>query len=236
MNFTQSIFRNSFFFMAIIPLFALWGFWVTYFTRPAETLSGYDHLHGFAMLAWCVMLILQSFLVRTSRRDLHGTMGKLSYLIAPLVIVSTVMLANYKINFRGLTDEGLYVLGLQVFILIQFTVFYAMAIYYRKMPDVHARWMICTAITLLDPIFARIILVNFIHVPIETGIAQYITYTGIEIIVLVLIYKDWKAHQRRDVFVPALVILLVTHALSLFTLKIPAWENFAMWFKALPLS
>ena len=222
--------------MALILLAAFWGFWVTYITRPPETLSGYDHLHGFAMLAWCVMLILQSFLIRTKRRGLHAVMGRLSYLIAPLVIVSTVMLANYRINDRGLTDEGLYVLGLQTFILAQFIIFYYMAIYYRKKPDVHARWMICTALTLLDPIFARVILVNFIHAPIETGIAQYFTYSGIELLVLFLIYKDWKAHKRRDVFVPALFILLVTHALSLFSLKMPVWTAFVTWFKDLPLS
>ena len=236
MNFTQSIFRKSIFFMALIPVFALWGFWVTYFTRPPETLSGYDHLHGFAMLAWTLMLILQSFLIRASQRGLHRVMGRLSYLLAPLVIVSTIMLANYRINVRGITDEGLYILGLQTFILIQFAFFYSMAIYYRKNPDVHARWMICTALTLLDPIFARIILVNFIPVPIETGIAQYFTYSGIVLIVLFMIFKDWKAHQRRDVFVPALIVLVVTQLLSLFTLKMPVWEAFAEWFKALPLS
>ena len=121
MNFTRSIFRNSVFFLALIPLFAIWGFWVTYFTRPPETLSGYDHLHGYAMFGWTLMLILQSFLVRTERRDLHRMLGKLAWVLGPLVVVSTLILGNYRINVRGMTDEGVYILGLQVFILIQFT-------------------------------------------------------------------------------------------------------------------
>ncbi len=105
-----------------------------------------------------------------------------------------------------------------------------MAIRYRKQPDVHARWMICTAFSLLDPIFARILAVNFIHVPLETGIIQYITYSSINLIVIALILRDWKTEQRRDVFLPVLILLLVTQLATLFVLKIPAWETFAGWF------
>jgi hypothetical protein len=236
MSFTRAIFNKSVFFLALIPLFAIWGFWVTYFTRPPETLSAYDHLHGFGMLAWVLMLVMQSFLIRTNRRGIHRQAGKLAYIIGPWIVISTIILAHYRLNVRGLSAEGLYFLGLQVFILIQYTVCYAMAIRYRKQPDVHARWMIATAFSLLDPIFARILVVNFIQVPLETGIIQYITYTIIDLIVLVLILRDWKTGQRRDVFLPVLILLLATQLPTLFVLKIPAWQAFAGWFMSLPLS
>ncbi len=236
MSFTRAIFSKSVFFLALIPLFAIWGFWVTYFTRPPETLSGYDHLHGFGMLAWVLMLIMQSFLIRTNRRRIHRQTGKLAYLFGPWIVISTIMLAHYRLNVRGLTAEGLYILGLQVFVLIQYTVCYAMAIRHRKQPDLHARWMVCTAFSLLDPIFARILVVNFIHVPLETGIIQYITFSFIDLIVIALIFRDWKTEQRRDVFLPVLILLLVTQLPTLFVLKIPAWEAFAGWFMNLHLS
>lgn len=236
MNFSRSIFRNSFFFLIVIPVFAIWGFWVTYFTRAQETLSVYDHLHGFAMFGWCLMLVVQSFLIRTSHGSIHRQVGKLSYLLAPLVLVSTLILANYRLNVRGLTTEGLYILGLQIFTLIQFSVFYTMAIRHRKTSDIHARWMICTAFTLLDPIFARIIEINFIHVPFESGIIQYITYGAIDLAVIMLVFKDWKSSQRRDVFLPALILMVVTQLPIFLAMQSPAWEMFAAWFKGLPLS
>jgi hypothetical protein len=236
MSFTRAIFSKSVFFLALIPLFAIWGFCVTYFTRPPETLSRYDHLHGFAMFAWVLMLVMQSFLIRTNRRRIHRQTGKLAYLFGPWIVISTIILAHYRLNVRGLTAEGLYILGLQVFILIQYTVCYTMAIRYRKQPDLHARWMICTAFSLLDPIFARILVVNFIQVPFETGIIQYITYTFIDLIVIALILRDWKSEQRRDVFLPVLILLLATQLPTLFVLKIPAWEAFAGWFMNLHLS
>ena len=236
MSFTKSLFNKSVFFLALVPLFAVWGFWVTYFTRPQETVSAYEHLHGVAMFGWVLLLVLQSFLIRTNRRPLHRRTGQLAYLLGPLIIVSTVVLANYRLNMRGLTAEGMYVLGLQTFILIQYTVFLAMALRHRKQPDVHSRWMICTAFAMLDPIFARILLVNFIHVPLESGLIQYITYAFTDLIVLALVLKDWKGENRHDVFLPALLLLVVTQLPTLVLLRIPAWEAFAAWFMKLPLS
>jgi hypothetical protein len=236
MSFTKTLFNKSVFFLALIPLFAVWGFWVTYFTRPQETISVYEHLHGVAMFGWVLLLVLQSFLVRTHRRPLHRRTGQLAYVLGPLIIVSTVVLANYRLNMRGLTAEGMYVLGLQTFILIQYTVFLAMALRHRKQPDVHSRWMICTAFAMLDPIFARILLVNFIPVPLESGLIQYITYAFTDLIVLALVLKDWKGENRHDVFLPALLLLLATQLPTLVLLEIPAWAAFAEWFMKLPLS
>ena len=236
MSFTRAIFSKSVFFLALIPLFAIWGFWVTYFSRSSETVSGYEHLHGFGMFAWVLMLVMQSFLIRTNRRRIHRLTGKLAYLLGPWIVISTILLAHYRLNVRGLSAEGLYILGLQVFILIQFTVCYTMAMWYRKQPDLHARWMICTAFSLLDPIFARILYFNFIQVPFETGIMEYFTYTFIDLIVIALIIRDWKSEQRRDVFLPVLIMLLVTQLPTQFVLKIPAWEAFAGWFMNLHLT
>ena len=111
-----------------------------------------------------------------------------------------------------------------------------MAIRNRKQPDVHARWMICTAFTMLDPIFARILAVNFLQVPFESGIIQYFTYTFIDLIVIALVLRDWKSGLRRDVFAPALILLVLTQLPIFFVLNIPAWTSFAAWFMSLPIS
>jgi hypothetical protein len=233
---TKAIFNKSVFWLALIPLFAVWGFWVTYFTRPAGTVSILEHLHGAAMFGWVLLLVLQSGLIRINKRAIHRQTGKLAYVLGPWIIVSTIILANYRLNIRGLTPEGLWIFGLQFFILIQYTVFLSMAIRHRKQPDVHARWMICTAFTMLDPIFARILAVNFLQVPFESGIIQYFTYSFIDLIVISLVLIDWKSGRRRDVFFPALILLVLTQIPIFFALNVPAWTSFAAWFMSLPLS
>ena len=230
MSFNQSIFRNSVFFLVLIPLFAVWGFWVTYFTRPPGTYNIWEHVHGLAMFGWCIMLVAQSFLIRSNRRPVHRALGKISFLLAPLIVISTLFLANYKLNVRQLNNEGLYIFGLQFFIIILFGYFYLMAMARRKQPDVHARWMICTAFTLLDPIFARII------VPFETGVIQWMTFAFIDVIVIILVIKDWKSSGRRDVFLPALALLALAQIAMLTVWNTAPWKAFASWFAGLPLT
>jgi hypothetical protein len=236
MNLTNAIFRNSVFYFSLIPVFAVWGFWVTYFTRPSETLAPYDHIHGAAMFGWCLMLIVQSLLIRTNKRSMHRQFGKLAYLLGPLIVVSTIALTNYRLNVRGLTDEGLYIFALQVFILLQFIVTFTLAIKNRNRPDMHARYMVCTSFTLLDPIFARLLSVNFIPVEFTTGIIQLVTYGFIDLLFILLVIWDWKSRQRRDVFLPMLIFFAITQLPTFFVLSSPAWKAFADWFMKLPLS
>lgn len=236
MSFNQSIFRNSVFFFTLIPLFAVWGFWVTYFTRPPETYYYWEHIHGFALFGWCVLLIAQSLLIRINRRSVHRALGKVSYLLAPLVVISTLLLANYKLNERQLNEEGLYIFGLQIFTIIAFSWFYVAAMLARKRPDVHARWMICTALTMLDPIFARIIGVNFYPVPLHMETIQLMTFGFVDLILIALILRDWTSSKRRDVFLPALGIFMVAQAAMLTAWETAPWKAFAGWFAGLPLT
>ena len=136
MSLTNAIFRNGVFIFALIPLFAVWGFWLTYFTGQIRPISAYDHFHGIAMFGCCLMLIVQSGLIRTNRRDIHRQVGKLSYVLALLIVISTLLLANFQLNFRGMTDEGLFVLALQIplFFAIKSTLWRAFANGYMSLP------------------------------------------------------------------------------------------------------
>ena len=235
MSLTPAIFRNSFLFFVAIPLFAMWGFWPTYFTGQIRPMTGFDHAHGMAMFGWCFMLIIQSFLIRTSRRDLHRKIGKLSYALVPFIVLSTLLLANKQLNARGLTGEGLYVLMLQITILVQFIIFYGLAIKNRKRSDVHARFMVCTALPMIDPIFARILMFNFL--PAESAaMAQILTFALTDLILIALIVWDWRTSKRKDVFLPMLFVLLVLQLPVFFFVGSPTWGAFAEWFMQLPIS
>lgn len=235
MNNNVAPFRNSVFFFVLIPLFAVWGFWPTYFAQVIRPISWIDHAHGLAMFGWCFMLILQSFLIRQGNRSLHRATGKISFALMPVIAVSTLMLANQQINARGLTFEGLYVLMLQITILPQLVIFYALAIMNRKRPDVHARYMICTALPLLDPIFARVLIFNVLSGE-YAGMAQYFTFALTDLIMLALIVWDWRSSRRRDVFLPMLFVMLVLQLPVFTAVGSPAWAAFAQWFMKLPLT
>lgn len=235
MNNTLAIHKHSFPFFVLIPLFAVWGFWQTYFLGSIRPISVLDHAHGLAMFGWCLMLIVQSLLIRQSNRRLHRAVGKISYGLVPFIIISTLLLANQQLNARGLVAEGLYVFMLQITILGQFVVFYSLAIKNRKRSDVHARYMICTALPLLDPIFARVLAFNFMPGGLTPDI-QYITYAFTDLILIALIIWDWRSSGRRDVFLPMLFVIIALQLPAFFIVGTPAWAIFAAWYMQLPLS
>ena len=235
MNNTAALHRNSFPFFLIIPFLAVVGFWQTWFTGSFRPLSVYDHVHGLAMFGWCFMLIAQSFLIRQGRRDLHRIIGKTSYGLMPFIAVSVLMLANYRLNERGLNPEGYYLLSLQILALIQIVVFYSLAIKNRKRSDVHARYMICTALPLLDPILARILIFHVLGLE-NVALAQFITYPFANLILVALVVWDWKNSNRRDVFLPMWVVLTATQLPVFFVVGSPAWQAFAAWYIQLPIS
>ncbi|MEM1412379.1 MAG: hypothetical protein AAGH19_08470 [Pseudomonadota bacterium] len=236
MNLTKSLFdRAAFFFLGIL-LFSFWGFWVTYFRRPAGTVITLEHVHGVAMFAWVALMVSQATLIRVKQRKLHRTLGKLSYLLVPLIVVSTISLGHHKLLQREVSDAGIYVFGLQFLGLVPFMVFYGLAMLRRAQPDVHARWMVCTAITLLDPIFGRIIAINFLPVPLETGIINSMTFGAMAALTAGLALLDYRDSGRRDVFLPALLIMAIPQTLFLLFWQGSFWRGFAAWFAALPIS
>jgi hypothetical protein len=235
MKSTIAIYRHSAWAFMTIPVFAVLGFWPTYFAASIRPLSVWDHVHGLAMFAWTFMLIAQALFIRRGRRDLHRVTGRLSYGLVAVIVVSTLALASYRLNLRGLSPVGLYVLVLQVTILLQFVTFYALAIRARARPDVHARFMICTALPLIDPIFARIL--GFYLLPQGSPIPeQVLTFALTDMILIALIAWDWHSMRRRDVFLPMLPVLLVLQSLAFLLPGSAAWLAFARWFMQLPLS
>jgi hypothetical protein len=235
MSVTRALHRNSVFFFILLPVFAVWGFWPTYFAQAIRPITIIDHAHGIAMFGWCAMLIAQAWLIRSRRRNVHRALGTFSYVLVPIIAISTLMLANQQINARGLTFQGLYILMLQISILPQFLIFYALAIRNRKRSDVHARWMVCTALPMIDPIFARIFLFNVLS-PEQAPMAQVFTYLMTDLVAIALLTWDWRREQRRDVFLPALIVLVILQ-LPTFTLVGSAgWAAFAEWFAGLALS
>ncbi len=148
--------RNAAFALAGLFLFAIWGFWPNYFSHPLTQANWRFHFHGITLISWFGLMISQAYLIRTNRRRVHRQVGKVSFILAPLVVISTLVLAHYRLRPTELTDATLYFLLLPIALLLQFLLAYGLAIYHRRNPPLHARFMICTALPMMPAIFDRI--------------------------------------------------------------------------------
>ena len=78
--------------LLLIPLtFA--GFYKTYigqFPNFDDNIDSLVHFHAFIASIWIVMLIAQPLLVLNKKLKAHRTIGKISYLVFPLLILSFI--------------------------------------------------------------------------------------------------------------------------------------------------
>lgn len=236
--------RNTAFALGFVFLFAFWAFWQNYISILFEELDWRFHFHAIALVSWCVLMVLQAYLIRTNRRGLHKKTGRISFVLVPLVIVSTVLLSHFRENLLGFSDITIYGVGIVSTLLLQFTFVYGLAIYHRKSPLLHARFMICTALPMIPPILDRIVNTYILtpegaqFLPQINGHPLYplISYMFIDLVLIAFSLWDWKSRRRLNVFPMVLGAFVLLQSITFFGHRWAFWRDFAEWFLALPLS
>ena len=116
------------------------------------------HLHGITLIAWCILLVLQPYLIRTKNYQLHRQVGKLSYVVVGLITLTTLDIYMYRLRGLDALSTQDYLSASSVLIaLLTFLVFYGLAIFYKSKPGIHARYMVCTVFALFTAVFDRMI-------------------------------------------------------------------------------
>lgn len=221
---------------AALFIVALIAFWPSYFSPGLAASSFYIHLHAVTATLWMLMLIAQPWLIRTFRFDLHRRIGTVSYFLVPIVIVSMLLLANNRI--RTVAEDAYeiqtFVLYLQISLTVLFAICYAMAMLYRRDAEIHARFMICTGLTLIDPVFIRLFF--WIH-PGGVEYLQWFTYGLTDGLFLFLIWAERRNLRRVWVFPVMLLVFVLFQIPALFKwTNTPIWQSFARWFQSIPLT
>lgn len=84
-------------------LLALIAFWPSYLSRIGAS-TAYTHLHAVTAVLWMMMLVAQPAAIRVRRLDVHRGLGKISFGLVPLIVMSVVLLAHSRIS--GLTGPA----------------------------------------------------------------------------------------------------------------------------------
>lgn len=190
----------GYFLLLLIPL-TFFGFYKTYFVQFPnfeENINIFIHLHAFIASIWILLLIVQPLLIINRKNKLHRKIGKLSYFVFPILILSFVPQMIRIINsdvpqflFFPLADSILLVL------------FYSLAMYNRRNTSKHMRYIIGTATVFLGPTIGRIgpKLLDW-----SEGMTQNVQYGIIYLILIGLIFYDIR---NRKNYQPYILILTV---------------------------
>lgn len=137
------------------------GFHPTYWQYFPEfnQFTSLHHIHGALMASWMILLIVQPVLIHQKKYKTHRWLGKLSYWIAPLMIISMFLVLRFTYHKHVLEISANEEMSSQAPIIMQlfcFTILYVLAIHYRKQPFYHMRFMIGTALVMVLPTLGRI--------------------------------------------------------------------------------
>jgi hypothetical protein len=224
-------------FMGGLLLVAVLAFWTPYFSRVLQISEPYLHIHVVLVSLWMAMLIGQPLLVRMKRIGTHRKVGRLSYVLAPAVAISALLLAHHRFGQMDSAtfDKAAFSLYLGVMTTAIFAGCYATAIAWRRVTTVHAIFMLGTGLSLIDPIMARLL---FFYTPAgEAGwiydVASIILITFILLPLIILGDRGGKLRPAASVLLG--VFGLFTAGWLTFA-RTDAWSAFAHWFVALPLT
>ena len=236
----KALYQKSYLYFIGFFLFMIWGFWFTYFTRLLDQQNYRMHVHGAALILWCLMLIIQPYLIRKGKIHIHKTIGKFSYLLMPILLFSTVDLLKYTLRGKEyLSSMDNLFIALVINALIVYIILYGLAIYHKNKGTVHARYMLSTVFPMVTPITDRIFSIHFPSVlnfvPTVDGnpVAPVIGFTLANIFLIFLSIWDWQSHKRWNVFPLVLILLLCYHFSVLNFYKYSFWNQFCAWFAGL---
>jgi hypothetical protein len=155
----------SMFFIIVLSLIT-WGFYKTYiiFFPSFTGFNNLQHFHGAMMAIWMAFLIIQPLLIRSGRVTIHRAIGKLSYIVAPLLVVSIFLVSRmvYHRPEPGVAHEQkIAMIALSIPFLIGFVIFYSLAIINRKETYKHMRYMIATSFLMIAPGLGRALIIYY---------------------------------------------------------------------------
>ena len=242
-NLDGFLYNQSVFAFIIFFGLAVWAFWTSYYGKLHEEMAWPMRFHGMAMTTWCLLLIGQALLIRLKKNKIHKFTGKLSYVIAPLILLTGAHLAHITVNgMEAGTSLYYYWIALMFNSLVVFAILYGLAMWHRKKPLTPARYMVCTIFPLFTPITDRLIykyfpqLIQFVPDLEGMPLVQLLGFALADVLLLMLLLWDWKAHKRMDVF-PVVVLVMSLFQLSVLTFyKFGFWKQIGGWIMSLPLS
>ena len=143
---------------AALLFLALFAFWPGYLSLPKAELSGWLHLHAVAAALWMFMLIAQPLAIHSGHRELHKRVGRSSLILMPVLLISFVGLSHSVMQGTTGPEFGVqaYFFYIRVVLVTIFMASYVMAMINRHDTPVHSRYMVCTGLSLIDPVVSRL--------------------------------------------------------------------------------
>lgn len=229
--------RASIIILAVSAPLVVLAFWPLYLSRPFAGIDPYTHLHALIGSLWFGLLIAQPLCIRTRRPALHRSLGRCSYVLAPLFVLSAGLLSHYRLASMSeatFAQEG-YSHYLPFYASVAFSAAYVLGLLYRHVPMAHGRFMLSTAMPLIDPVVGRVLFFYFPPLP-SPWLYQVVTFALATAIAGLLVFSYRGGPAARRALIGYFVLLVVLEAGWFTVSQTRPWLQAVGWFRSLPLT
>lgn len=221
--------RNSlldrYFYLAMSVLAAavvVWGFGQTvgeHLLHPAVPRPRILWLHGAVFSCWILFFIFQSALVRARNVKLHRFMGWFGAVLGagmvPLGLVTAIVMVRFEIS--TLHQSGRYAFFIvPCYDMLAFGACFALAVIWRRKPELHRRLIFLATCSLLMAAFARF----------SPFIRSYgLGYVGVDAMIALGLVRDQLVNHRiHKVYRVALPVFAAVQGLVIYVFLVgPHW-------------
>ena len=192
--------------------------------HPPEPRPTILYFHAAIFFGWLAFFIFQSALIRTHHVAWHRMTGWFGVALGttiPLLGASTaITMARFRIQqFHAKDAESFLIVPL--FDMVAFTVSFALAIYWRKKPEMHRRLILVATCALTAAGFGRF--------PDQLR-PNVFFYAGVDLLILFGVVRDLIVTGRvHRVYLLALPAFVVCQTIVTYTMlhELPYWVRFA---------
>lgn len=230
-NKVSGITNRLIYYFIFLLLISIAGFYKTYLVKfpNFDGFTWAHHFHGAIMLTWIGMLIAQPIFIRNKKMEWHRMVGKASYFIFPLLLLSFFLVARagYMRNIKTISEtDALAAIGFSgIPDMFYISILYGFGIYYKKKTSYHLRFFACIGLMILGPGLGRFLIV-FCGLPFT--IVGPVMGGLISLVTLGWMISD--IIKKRSAFPLAvfLAIIIMTFLLGPNTHS-AWWQGFAKW-------
>jgi len=221
---------------AVFALIVFSGFARTYYlklffaTPPLPSLI--VHAHSIIMTAWVVLFLVQVTLISTRRVRVHQRLGYAGIGLALLIIVLGIWTALRAAKHGsistpvGFSQPTFLIVPLGDIVL--FTLFFGMAVYFRRNAARHKGLMFLTAVNFLPPAMGRLTFALVKEHPVFFGAG-----VPVGLALACLGVHTWRYRRLDRVLLAAVIVLIVSFPGRIAVISTPAWARASAWLAGL---
>ena len=171
--------RHPVFFPAlssVLIVLVFLGFAPTYYLRPvsAGSIPAYLHVHGAAMTAWFLLLLVQTALIAARRRGAHRRLGIAGACVAVVIVALNPLVVVWSVPHlmagNGSTQLTALIVVADLILVGIFAALVGLAIRWRRYPEIHSRMLVLASLAVSGPALGRLSL-NLAGTPLPGVIA-----------------------------------------------------------------